>query len=279
MMPMMCAWQELLQILPPRLRANVDAHGKKVLQELRLRIGQAPELICGSGSVVIGDPICTDDVNYVINTASRYSPWAAATASRGYITAPGGHRIGICGDAVMMDGKMNGIRRVRSVCIRVARDYTGIAAGIPHEGSVLIIGPPGAGKTTLLRDLIRQRSDGGLHSICVVDERGELFPSGFQTGMRTDILTGCTKEAGIPSALRSMGPGAIAVDEITEESDVRALCQAAGCGISLLATAHGSSYEEMKKRTAYQKLFAQGIFHILVILREDKSWRTERITI
>lgn len=276
---MKCAWQELLHILPPRLREKVDTHGKNDLQELRLRIGQPPELVCGAGPVVTGNSVCSDDISYVINTASRYSPWAAATVSQGYITAPGGHRIGICGEAVVMAGKLNGIRNVRSLCIRIARDFVGIAARIPTEGSVLIVGPPGAGKTTLLRDLIRQRSDRSVHSVCVVDERGELFPTGYQTGKRTDILTGCSKEEGIPLALRTMGPDTIAVDEITEEADVRALCRAAGCGVSLLATAHGRTVKDMKRRPAYQMLFEYGIFHTLVILQEDKSWRTERITL
>ena len=45
-----------------------------------------------------------------------------------------------------------------------------------RKGSVLIIGRPGSGKTTLLRDLIRQRSDRVGDTVCVVDERCELFP-------------------------------------------------------------------------------------------------------
>lgn len=274
---MKCAWQELLHILPPRLRGNVDAQGKKTLQELRLRIGLPPEMVCREGSVITGSEICKDDIRYVINTASQYSPWAAATVNQGYVTAPGGHRIGICGDAVILNGKINGIRNVRSLCIRVARDFPGIADKLPMTGSVLIAGPPGAGKTTLLRDLVRQRSDKGTGSICVVDERGELFPHCFQTGRRTDILSACSKAEGIPMALRTMGPNAIAVDEITEEADVQALCMAAGCGVDLLATAHGTSYEEMKGRRAYGILFEHRIFHSLVILKEDKSWRTERI--
>ena len=153
----------------------------------------------------------------------------------------------------------------------------GIAKGIPKDCSVLIIGPPGAGKTTLLRDLIRQRSDLDQGSVSVVDERGELFPSGFQCGKQTDVLTGATKAEGIPLMLRTMGPGTIAVDEITEEADLLALVGAAGCGVRLLATAHGQNLKDMKQRPIYRKLLEQGIFDILVILQEDKSWRTERI--
>ena len=41
---MMCAWKELLGILPVHLRGEVDLIGKETMQELRLRINSPPEL-------------------------------------------------------------------------------------------------------------------------------------------------------------------------------------------------------------------------------------------
>ena len=276
---MKCAWQELLQILPPWLRKELDTKHPDGLSEIRLRIGQPPLFTGREQFPKIPRDVLGEDLGYIINGASRYSPWAAATMSQGYLTAPGGHRIGICGNVVLKNGTLDGIRTVRSLCLRVAKDYEGIAKGIPKDCSVLIAGPPGAGKTTLLRDLIRQRSNQNHGSISVVDERGELFPSGFQTGTNTDILTGSSKRDGILLLLRTMGPGTIAVDEVTEEADLMALANAAGCGVRLLATAHGRSLKDMKQRPIYRKLFEQGIFDAFVILQEDKSWRTERICV
>ena len=174
---MRCAWKELLDILPVWLRQSVDRQGRDTLQELRMRRNQPPELITATGSVLLTRVVTGDDLLFCVNTASRYSPWTAGTASQGYITAPGGHRIGLCGEAVIQQGVMTGIRSPTSLCIRVARDFPGIgaqAAGL--KGSILILGKPGSGKTTLLRDLIRQISDRGPGSVAVVDERGELFP-------------------------------------------------------------------------------------------------------
>ena len=119
---MRCAWKELLGILPPWLRQNVDRQGKTDLQELRLRLGLPPELVTARGSFLLDRAVSGDDLHFCINTASRYSPWAAATAAQGYITAPGGHRIGLCGEASVRDGVMTGIRNPTSLCIRVARD-------------------------------------------------------------------------------------------------------------------------------------------------------------
>lgn len=254
--------------------------GRDTLQELRLRLALPPELIRSNGAVKLKRAVNQEDLSYIVNTASRYSPWSAASAAQGYITAPGGHRIGLCGQAVVQGTAMTGLRQLTSLCIRVARDLPGIASKLQcNNGSVLIIGSPGSGKTTLLRDLIRQRSENGNGSIAVVDERGELFPSGtdFSPGSRTDILTGCVKGQGIEILLRTMGPATIAVDEITSEEDCMALVKAGWCGVALLATAHASCKEDLYERPVYKPLVKSRLFDTLVVLRQDKSWKAERM--
>ena len=277
---MNCAWKELISILPLWCRPEVDELGRDTLQELRLRLGAVPELVRSNGSIRLKHAVTADDLSYIVNTASRYSPWASATAALGYITAPGGHRIGLCGQAVVQDGQMTGIRQLRSVCIRVARDFPGIAGKLQYlNGSVLLIGPPGSGKTTLLRDVIRMKSDTGKGSIAVVDERGELFPAGFTTGFRTDILAGCPKDQAIDRLLRVMSPAVIAMDEVTSEGDCAALLKAGWCGVTLLATAHASCKADLMARSIYQPLVKSGIFDTLVILQQDKSFKAERMAI
>ncbi|MBQ9761649.1 MAG: type IV secretion system DNA-binding domain-containing protein [Oscillospiraceae bacterium] len=273
---MRCAWKELLSILPAWMRSEVDRQGRDTLQELRLRLGLPPELICSCSNMHMGQAVTGNDLNYIINTASRYSPWAASSIGQGYLTAPGGHRIGICGEAVVDDHGMTGIRQVRSLCIRVARDFPGLADKLRHQdGSILILGAPGNGKTTLLRDLIRQRSEKG--SVAVVDERGELFPAGFSIGERTDVMTGCPKVLGIDRVLRTMSPMTIAVDEITSAEDCEALLRAGWCGVSLLATAHAASVSDLRSRPVYGPIVKSRVFDMVVILHSDKSFRAERM--
>lgn len=275
---MKCAWDALLSVLPLSIRREVDSLGRESMQELRLRIKTPPELVLGSGVRWLSSNVTREDLLFCLNAASRYSPWAASSASQGYLTAPGGHRIGLCGEAVLGAGGVMTMKNLTSLCIRVARDYPGVSGNLAgRTGSTLILGAPGWGKTTLLRDLIREKSQRGSH-IAVVDERGELFPEGFSPGKRTDVLTGCSKPAGIPMLLKTMGPTCIAVDEITSPEDAAALMEAAGCGVQLLATAHGTRREDLQAREVYRKLAAAQIFDTIVILHQDKSWHTERST-
>lgn len=280
---MICAWQSFLNILPLWLRQEVDRLGKDHLEELRLRLNSPPILKLNNTVKQIGRKITAQDMHFCVNTASRYSPWTAATAAKGYITAPGGHRIGLCGNAAGAAGSITQISGLTSLCIRIARDFPGIADNIQTgEKSLLIIGKPGSGKTTLLRDIIRKRGQNASRSVAVVDEREEIFPrvNGdfcFSVGRNTDVLSACSKSSGIDTVLRTMGPSTIAIDEITAQEDCEALLQAGWCGVSLLATAHAGSREDLHRRPIYKPIIESGLFDTLLVLGEDKSWRAERL--
>lgn len=274
---MNCAWKELLLLLPPWLKESADSK-KLQLQEVRLRQGKKPMLVSADGNKIVERIVTREDLMYTVNTASRYSPWTAATIAKGYIAARGGHRVGLCGETIARDGKVTGIGTVTSVSIRVARDFPGISRNLGlHRETVLILGPPGCGKTTLLRDLIRQRSR--RENVAVVDERGELFPpaGNFEVGENTDVLTGCSKADGIGMLLCAMTPDCIAVDEITLQEDCEAVLQAGGSGVQFLATAHAESLQDLCRRPVYRQLKQSGIFETAVILGRDKSWRVERM--
>ena len=276
LMHLIYGWKELLCILPLWLQKQIAGCKNEGPQELHLRAGQAPILVCAKSRRVLFGNVTQDDLNFCVNTATKYSPWAATTISEGFVTAPGGHRIGICGEAVGQGAQFRGIKNYRSLCIRIAGDMPGIAAELSQlKGSILIIGAPGSGKTTLLRDLVRQISC--RENVGVVDQRYELFPSCFDAGPGTDILSGCDKEKGINILLRTMSPDTIAMDEITKESDCEALIRAAWCAVRLIATAHAANEEELNRRIVYRPLVDAGIFDHLIILRRDKTYLAERM--
>lgn len=270
---MTCAWNELLRLLPQRVRNQVALHEADA-QEIRLRLGQPMELVTGSGVFWGTGNTTQEELNSSINAASSYSPWTAATLAQGYITASGGHRMGVCGEAVVKNDVFAGIRDPRSLCIRVARDFPGVSGGITFSGqAMLILGAPGWGKTTLLRDIARKIAQEQV--VAVVDERRELFPQGFETGKRMDILFGCPKRQGIETVLKTMTPDNIVVDEITTPADCEALIAAYGCGVRLIATAHGADMADFRRREIYRPLLQNRIFDTFVILHRDKSFHVE----
>ena len=257
---------QLLAILPQRMRQECY----KDVTEVRLRLGRPPRLVTFDGCRDLPGAVEEGELRFVLNAASGYSPWNASSMADGYLTAPGGHRIGVCGETAG-----EGIKTVTSACIRIARDIRGVAEGMPTDGSILILGPPGSGKTTLLRDHIRIRSKN--ETVSVVDERRELFPEGFSRGENVDILSGTPKGRGIDMVLRSMGPSVIAMDEITCQSDCDALVRAAWCGVQLLATAHASSVRDLWERPVYRPLVETGLFSRAVVLDRQRQWKIEEV--
>ena len=90
-------------------------------------------------------------------------------------------------------------------------------------------------------------------------------------GIRTDVLDCCPKAEGMLMLIRSMSPRILAVDEIGAKEEIQAIEYALHCGCIMLATAHGSSMEEMKKKPLFEELIAKKRFERYVVL----SNRTE----
>ena len=79
--------------------------------------------------------------------------------------------------------------------------------------------------------------------------------------------------------LRSMTPQVLAADEITDPADVSALSAAANCGVSLLATAHGGSVDDLQRRPLYRQLVDLGLFRRVLVLESRLGRRLMRIEV
>lgn len=290
------AYAQAAAVLPPDLRRaalTLPLEGQAAAEELRLRVGRPLTAVFPEGEAELCGPVVTGgDLERLVEIASRASVHAVLDQMRaGFLTAEGGHRIGLCGTAVLREGEIHSLRQLSSANVRVARQVKGAADSALEElcpGGVLtdtlILSPPGMGKTTLLRDVIRRVSDGEgcvPRRVALADERGEVaapfngVPQ-LDVGRRTDVMAGCPKDRALMILLRAMNPQVLAVDEITAPEDVYALHRAAGCGVTLLATAHGENLDDLRRRPMYRSLWEERRFRRVVrICREGRNRRYE----
>lgn len=278
--------EQILPLLPDCYAESLRRLSWEGLEEIRLGTGRPLRLLRAGREEELrplGDEAMLEDL---LRRACRQSVYACADSLRqGYLTVEGGHRIGICGAGVMERGVLQNLSMPSSVVIRVAHEIPGCANDLLPKlrGSTLLLGPPGSGKTTLLRDAVRLLSDRRRQRVGLADQRGEVsaMVSGvpqLQVGSRTDVLVRVDKAAAVLMLLRTMNPQWIAMDEITAPEDAAALEQAAYCGVNLLATAHGSGLEDLKRRPLYRRLLDGGVFETVAVLRADKSYTVEELS-
>lgn len=266
--------QEILTVLPTRLseilrRENLDWNK---LQEIRIRQGK--EIVLRYNGKLFFPKnqikeVTASECKEILSKVSQYSLYAfEEEIKRGYLTIPGGHRIGLAGRTVLEQKEIKTLRYISCLNIRVSHQIRGcsdwLMPYVTNGGklcSTLILSPPGGGKTTLLRDLIRNASQ--KLNVSLVDERSEIA-SCYQgvpqkdIGPCCDVMDGCPKTIGMMMVLRSMGPDVIAIDEIGTKEDYDMLKQALVSGCGLLATMHGESITKVIKEKLFERYILLG---------------------
>ena len=249
--------------------------------------------------------VTMEELRETMSYLSNYSRYAFEDKIRqGFLTIQGGHRVGLCGRAVLEigatmanattlmgetlpAGTVKTISPITFMNIRIARQLPGCGRQVlPRlwENGVLqdtlVVSPTGLGKTTLLRDLIRLLSQN--HVVGVVDERSELaachqgIPQN-DLGPCTDVLDGCPKAEGMMMLVRTMAPQVIAVDEVGGSEDCQAVEYAMNCGCRILATVHGSDWDELCCRPVFGRWMAEGRFGRYVFLEREENMICYRV--
>ena len=101
----MAAFQEILDVLPARYR-TLDVSN---VQELRLRAGQSPAVVENGAERRLAGLVRQEELSEILQRATQQSAYACTQSLRqGFVTLPGGHRIGVCGSAVVKNGELAG---------------------------------------------------------------------------------------------------------------------------------------------------------------------------
>ncbi len=284
-----------ISLLPGRYKSVLQEIPENIatkIKEIRFRQGEPITLNAQNDIYFIknnGTPtvsVCTDlmvtddkDLQEIVFYLSRRSLHTYQDMiAKGFIPLRGGCKAGVVGRAVMKNGSVYSVSSFNSINIRVAREYYGCSKSLTDKigedcTSFLIIGAPLSGKTTILRDLCRYYSGKDrLNPLktAIIDERDEiasrLFGDGIDVGIHTDILTLYPKAIGTEIAVRTLSPDIVVLDEIGSDEEARAMLSAVNSGVGFIATAHGSSFEEVLRRPNIKRLVNAGAFKKAVVL-------------
>ncbi len=260
--------------------------GKKVItvNEIRLRLCAPCSIVVGGNILPLYTRLSSDDIDKVYMKICKDTPFALREyIINGYVPLEYGVRVGVGGEARYESGAIVGVSGISVLVFRLPGIECAFGDELYREweknglGNMLVCSPPAVGKTTVLRTLVRLLSrDRRDKNIVVVDERCEFYSRDY-LDCNVDILSGYKRQRGLDIAIRTMSAHYVVVDEIGRMDECEAVVSAYGCGVGILASAHGESLEEIKRRECLRELMRIGVFSLVAIVSRHENNYSYRI--
>lgn len=283
----MDAYQQVVGVLPDFLAGplhSISPDTASRIHEIRLRAG-CPVWVNLSGSLcpVAQLPGCpadlktlrlaqpqVEEVFYSLCEGSVHTH--QSELAEGYLTLPGGHRVGVGGRYLVHPEDGIVLQTVHSLNLRIARikqvplPWQLVQQLKGHFVGMLVAGEPDSGKTTLLRNMISFLAQQG-KAVSVVDEREELWPPSCQDSRPpADFIVGLPKGQAIQMALRTLAPQVIVLDELGDLEEVKRLEQGFFSGVDYIASLHAASLEEALRRPQVTYMKQDNMLRVVVQL-------------
>ena len=199
-------------------------------------------------------------------------PTHQAELAEGYLTLPGGHRVGVGGRYLSHPREGVVLQAVYSLNMRVARVRQAVLPPCLAQllqtrfTGLLVAGEPDSGKTTLLRGMAAFLAGLG-RAVAVIDERSEFWPEQLGAARPpVDIVAGLPKARAVQMALRTLAPQTVLLDELGGMEEVRGLEQGFFSGVDYVASLHAATLEEALRRPQVASMREKGMVRAIVML-------------
>jgi len=232
----------LIDVLPTRICEAIRARTNNyALLEIVLDLGRVPEARYPNEEAILSnEEVTQDDIDSVLDRIGEFTSDNRAGIERTL------HRI-----SCMRNRK----GRIVGLTCRVGRAVFGtiriIEDLVRTEKSVLLLGRPGVGKTTMLREVARFMADDLNKRVIVVDTSNEIAGDGdiphpgIGSARRMQVPRPELQHAVMIEAVENHMPEVIIIDEIGTDLEAAAARTIAERGVTLIATAHGNSLENL----------------------------------
>ncbi|UCH33561.1 MAG: single-stranded DNA-binding protein [Armatimonadota bacterium] len=264
----------LLGVLPARLRERLaDESNLSQLLEVVLDIGRAPEARFPEQVLALSsEPVTHEDLDYVVGHVGEFT---------------GDNRAGIERTLHRISAILNRHRKVVGLTCRVGRAVYGtidMIRDIVETGkSILLLGKPGIGKTTKLREVARVLADEFGKRVIVVDTSNEIAGDGdiphpgIGSARRMQVPRPDLQHAVMIEAVENHMPEVVVIDEIGTEAEAMAARTIAERGVQLIATAHGTTLDNLLMNPTLSDLV--GGIHAVTLSDEEAHRRGTQKTV